>query len=390
MPWQVRRADVEYFVDELWKDRRPFPIAKDPREFAKDCFEYPLALVEASVLLILQERLGNQVVPTPKRIESGTVLIQERVSGARFFDLIRHLQNIKNEDPDSGAAAAYAILMERARNRLRSIQLELARLKPLFCHKPYPLRNKLTSLLDLFLRVLDIQNAPPSWKDSLEDFVDFWESDCVTIPFRDATTKNMIIADERLALRHEKDGERAQRAAVGELLLSEPSEFWQTVPIIDVDFSSVVDLTSIEDDPISLHCHQWTYGSQPITPENFVLDSSLGQPNPERAAATLLVRYLRFGGRKLAYYLINAQGFKVRFAYDNPLFYFQEIPKLCGILSPQFLTRYFDLISVVELIYRAALSPSRADQNLLEVDHLRRYRQEPTHYWQQTPLESQS
>jgi len=390
MPWQVRKADVEYFVNELWKDRRPFPVAKDPNEFAKDCFEYPLALIEACVLLLLQERLGEGVVPAPKRIEANSVLIQQRVSGARFYDLIRHLRSIEGENADSSAAVAYSTIMGRARARLRLVQLELAHLQPLFCHKPYPLRDKLSSLLELFLRVLDIQQPPPGWKDSLEDFVDYWEADCVSIPFRDATTKNMIIVDERLALGQEKDGDRTQRTAVGDLLLNEPPEFWQTVPIVDVDFSSVVHLTSIEDDPISLHCHEWTYGSQPIAPTSFVLDDSLGQPNPERAAATLFVRYLRFGGRKLAYYLINSQGFKVRFAYDNPLFYFAEIPKLCGALSQKFLTKYSDLIAVVELIYRAALTPSRADQNLREVDHLRRYRQETTHYWQQTPLESQS
>lgn len=389
MPWQVRKKDVNYFVEELWKDRRPFPVAKDPREFAKDCFTYPLALIEASVLLLLRERLGENVVPLPKRIE-GSVLIQERIRGARLFDLIRHLRGIENDSADTGAAATYAILMDRARTRLRSIQLELVHLGPLFCHEPYPLRNKLASLLELFLSVLDIQHVPPTWKQSLDNFVDYWDSDCVSLPFRDATTKNMIVADERLALGHEKDWDRAQKAAVIELLRNEPPEFWNAVPIIDVDFSSVVHLTSIEDDPISLHCHEWTFGSQVISASNFVLDDSLGQPDPERAAATLLVRYLRFGGRKLAYYLINSQGFKMRFAYDNPLFYFREIPKLCGTLSPQFLTNYSDLIHVVELIFLGARTPSRADQDLLEVDHLRRYRREPTHYWQQTPLESQA
>jgi len=390
MPWQVRKTDVDYFIEELWKDRRPFPIAKDPREFAKDCFDYPLALTEAYVLLILRERLGENVVPAPKRIEANSVLILERVKGARLFDLIRHLRRIENENPDSGAAAAYAILMERTRNRLRLIQLELARLQPICCHRPYPLRNKLLSLLELFVRVLDIQHVPPGWKHSLDDFVDYWEADCVSLPFRDATTKNMIVADDRLALDHEKDVDHAQQMSVIDLLHSEPPQFWSTVPVIDVDFSSVVHSTSIEDDPISLHCHEWTCGSQLATPEAFVLDGSLGQPNPQRAAATLFVRYLRFGGRKLAYYLINSQGFKVRFAYDDPLFYIREIPKLCGALSPEFLRNYADLIAVVELIYRSALSPSRADQDLLEVDHLRRYRQETTHYWQQTPLEGRT
>lgn len=387
MPWQVRKADVEYFIAELWKDRRLFPVAKDPNEFAKDCHDYSLAVIEASVLLMLRERLGECVVPVPRRIEEESVLILERVRGARLFDLIRHLRMINEDHPGSGAAEAYAVIMQRARNRLRLIQLELAKLRPFYCHEPYPLRSKLTSLLEFFLRVLDIQNIPPDWKHSLDDFVDYWDSDCVSLPFRDATTKNMFVVDKRLSLDHERDTDQAQRFAIAELLRNEPVKFWADVPLIDVDFSSIVHLTSIEDDPISLHCHEWTHGSIPCAPESFVLDASLGQPNPRCAAATLFVRYLRFGGRKLAYYLVNSQGFKVRFAYDDPLFYFREIPKACGTLSPQFTTQYSDLITVVDLIYRAALTPSRADRDLQEVDHVRRYRREPTHYWQQTPLE---
>ena len=37
---------------------------------------------------------------------------------------------------------------------------------------------------------------------------------------------------------------------------------------------------------------------------------------------------MRFGGRKLAYYLINSHGFGIRFAYDDPLFYFSELPAI--------------------------------------------------------------
>jgi hypothetical protein len=387
MPWQVRKTDVEFFVEELWKDRRPFPVAKSPDDFAKDCFDYPLALIEASVLLVLRERLGEQVVPVPRRIESGKVLILERIKGARLFDLLRHLSWIGEVAPDSGADEIRKMLLGRARERLRKIQLELAQLSPLYCHEPYPLKRKLTSLLDLFLRVLAVQNVPESWRNSLEQFVDYWDSDCASIPFRDATTKNMIVAHPDLTLDCGKDSEATQRAAVRTLLEGAPKEIWETIPIVDIDFSSVVHLTSIEDDPISLNCHQWTFGSEPIEPASFVLDPMLGRPDPMRAASTLFVRYLRFGGRKLAYFLINPQGFKMRFAYDDPLFYFEKLPALCGALSPDFERTYPDLIAIVNSIYRAARNPSRADRELLEVDHLRRYRQEPTHYWQQSPLE---
>jgi hypothetical protein len=389
MPWQVRSADVNYFVAELWKDLRAFPSVLDRGEFAKDCFDRELALVEAAVLLVLNERLGKGVVPMPKRIEQGTILVLERIRGGRLFDLVRHLKVLEERDASLGAAAVCARLLDRSRSRLRLIQLELARIGPLFTSDPYPLERKLTSLLELFLRVFGIQTVPPRWKQSLEEFVSYWQSSCVSIPFRDATTKNMIVADERLAVAGGRDASHSQLVAVAEMLKSETPEFWVSVPIVDVDFSSVVHLTSIEDDPISLHCHQATSGSMEPTPQNFVLDSSLGAPDALRAASTAFVRYLRFGGRKLAYQLINSQGFKVRFAYDEPLFYFRELPDLCRALSPSFMTKYSDLVEVVSEIHRAASSPTRADRNLLEVDQLRRFGKQPTHYWQQSPLEGQ-
>jgi len=173
---------------------------------------------------------------------------------------------------------------------------------------------------------------------------------------------------------------------VATLIQSEDLSFWHAVPMCDIDFSSVIHLTSIEDDPISLHCHEWTYGSQPTDAASFVLDSCLGQVSAERTAASFLVRYLRFGGRKLAYYLVNPQGFKVRFAYDDPLFYFRLLPEICEDLSPAFSKEFADLIHVTELIYKAAKNPSRGDLSILEIDHVRMYH-EPFPFWQQTPLE---
>ena len=385
MPWRVRRADVEFFRDDLWKDLRPFPRAPSENQFAKDCFEHRFALFEASILLYLRERLGSDAVPEPLGV-SDRVLVMERVRGVRLFDLIRHLKSIENVRRDGIAQKALNTLLNRARTRLGEIQRELYSVREIFANESYPLGRKLNHLLGLFVRVLDIRQQPHGWEDCLVDFVDFWESECVFVPFRDATTKNMIVSDLRLAATPGvDDAEAAQRVATAILLDSESADYWNSVRLVDIDFSSINHLTSPEDDPISLMCHEWTFGCVELTSKSFLLEPMLGVPNDERTAASFLVRYLRFGGRKLAYKLINAQGFKVRFAYDDPLFYFERLPRICSDVCEDFANAHRPLLELIQLIADTASAPSPRDAALMSVDHLRRF-YPSVQYWQQNPV----
>ncbi len=388
MSWRVRRADVDFFVGNLWKDIRPFPQVYQDATFSKDCFTEHAAQMEAAILFLLRDRVGPECFPTPLSVKD-SVLIMDRIRGARLFDLIRHLKNIEFDRRDGVAEAAVGHLIQRARARLARVQLQLRGVGPIFSTQPYPLESKLRGLLELFIRIMDLREASEGWTRNLEDFADYWESNCSMVPFRDATTKNMIVAESRLAVPSKFDDvETAQRRVAAHILDTEDPEFWTRVPIIDIDFSSTIHLTSIEDDPISLHCHEWTFGSCPIEASNFVLDPSLGTPDAYRCAATFVVRYLRFGGRKLAYRLINAQGSRIRFAYDDPLFYFNRLPEICEQLSPRFCADFAPLLETIADIAREGNNPSPADAAEMSVDHLRKYYPAlQTTYWQQNPYQ---
>lgn len=388
MPWRVQKSDVDFFRADLWKDLRPYPYQAEEGMFAKDCFDQKQATIEASVIQILRDRIGSDAVPKPVRVE-GSVLLMESIVGARLFDLIRHLKFWEQERSDGVAHAAFKRLMDRSVERLRLIQLTLSDVAGLYALEVYPMEQKLHGLLDLFVRVLDIREAPREWELSLEEFAEYWAVDCVSLPFRDATTKNMMVADPRLAISGlDDDVDGAQRTSVGLLLESEPVEYWDLVPVIDIDFTSVVHRTSPEDDPISLMCHEATYDYAEIRPEHYILDPTLGSPDPERTAASFLVRYLRFGGRKYAYKLINSQGFRVRFMYDDPLFYFRTLPGICRDLSPAFCDRFAPLLDLVEQIYDHGRTPAPSDVAITQIDHVRRYYPDAEYsYWQQNPLE---
>jgi hypothetical protein len=388
MTWRVRLRDVDFFLRDLWKDLRPIPHQAAAGTFAKDCFKHSEALREAAVLLILGDRIDRSGFPIPYSVHD-SVLFMERVQGVRLYDLLRHLRKLGDDRQDGGAENAAKILVARARKRLRAVQLELLALRGVLSEGSYPLEQKLHDLLSLFVRIMDLRAPPRDWERNLEAFVDYWDDECVSVPFRDATTKNMLIADPNLGLPPNADDiDGAQQAAVATVLDQQPASYWDSVRLVDIDFSSIAHTTSPEDDPISLHCHECTFASCMSEPEFFVLDPMLGAPDAYRCAASFFVRYLRFGGRKLAYKLINAQGFKVRFAYDDPLFYFVRLPGICRKMSPAFAEQYAPLLQLVEQIAERGRHPSASDMALMSVDHLRKYYPAKDYsYWQQNPLE---
>lgn len=389
MPWQVRRRDVDFFIHDLWKDSRQFTTSR-AGEFGKDCFSEEAARLESNVISALARVLPDHSVPIIRRIE-GSVLFMERVSGVRLFDLIRHLKSLDAIRDDSKAAEVRRILMGRAGKRLATIQVALKALAErgeLGELSPYPLELKVRELVELFVRVLGLRDLSPTWRTELALLTLEWEISQSNLPFRDATTKNMIVRMGNPVDLTTEDLEMDQRQMVNALLDKQDLAFWNDVVLTDVDFSSVINLTSPEDDPISLYFHEWTSGTLALSAEALILDSRLGVADPRRAAVTLMVRYLRFGGRKLAYKLINSQGFSVRFAYDNPLYYFENLRAHCDALDPSLADDFPALFHVFSLIAHSVHGASASDLQITQIDHVRRHLQQvEAEYWQQSPFE---
>lgn len=386
MTWRVLREDVELFRRELWKDERSFggkaTVGAD--EFLKDCFDDRRATIELKAIAALRSSKGEQLCPPARAIGSGQIALR-RIPGIRLFDLIRLLRELELTNRDGRASLAIRLLMGRQRERLGRIQKILLESSGELAACPYPMGSKLSDLLNLLSRIFGAEESFAAACGPLSTFTDYWASECCLIPFRDATVKNCLVEEPTLDPRSFED--ETDRLLVLQESLMEGNEYWSSVPLWDVDFSSVEHLTAPEDDPISLHCHEWTDGTCELSPDALLLLGSKFAANSYRAAAALLVRYLRFGGRKLAYKVINAQGFEVRFRYDNPLFYFENVRDKCKLLSSQFVQDYAALFAVVEDVGHRASNPSPADEALLRIDHFRRFFPNRADYWQENPGE---
>jgi len=111
-------------------------------------------------------------------------------------------------------------------------------------------------------------------------------------------------------------------------------------------------------------------------------------PSLERTDLTWFVRYLRFGGRKLLYKLLNPKGFAVRFRYDEPSFYFEQLPQR---LSPEFRASYPSTFALLIQLrdsaerYRGYLPDQRVHDPFL--GWIGKQETALKHYWQESPLE---
>ncbi|AWB33018.1 hypothetical protein DBV39_04000 [Orrella marina] len=279
--------------------------------------------------------------------------------------------------------------------------------------QPYPFSYKIIDLLTTLSELLSVSSSPSSLasgstsgsvsrayslsgavKAELEVMQTAWNR-VSTIPFRDATPKNIIIAIPALVPIAHLTSMTQREQALTELMDREDS-FWESVPIVDIDFTSTRDLTVPEDDVISLLGHHSTvrflqgeYERLPLLPG---LEHSV-----ERTDLAWFVRYLRFGGRKLLYKLLNPIGFAVRFRYDEPCFYFEQLPR---VLSTEFRDRYPAIFGLLLRLrdhaerYRGeAFSDCAKDHYLAYLS-----RCDPTlsessiqsWYWQESPLEWQT
>lgn len=367
MAWQVTAEDVETFRRELWKDERLFPRPRESATFVKDCFREEAAAREYAALRLLSSLGAEAICPAPIGIQ-GSQLEMEAVDGMRLFEVLRCLRELELRVRDGRAHRARDILLARQRQRLARIQVALLEGRDLLAPTAYPLGEKVQSLLGLLTRVLGIGTGQEV-RQSLETFAEYWRAACSQVPFRDAAPKNVIVVHPLLRWQARRTLEDVD--AVARVLETGGSEIWEAIGLRDVDFASVENLTSLEDDPISLHFHEWTYGSCPLEASSLLLVPAAAQVDSYRTAATFVVRYLRFGGRKLAYRLINAEGHEIRFRYDDALFYFRTLQPIVTDISPGFAHDYKPLLGVIRRIGEVAAEPSPADRSMMQIDHFR-------------------
>lgn len=345
---KMREETLQIFREDLWKDKRQCLRSSDNGIFLKQSENTLEHEAEVSVLNFMNE-FGIRGIPKVKR-QSDLNIEMTCFNGIRVFELLVQLELIAQKDKNPMAHLRKTQILKRCEERQKAIQRALIEWrKGQALRVPYP-QFKLQSIIKVLSDCADVVYDEREVGKELARLNDYWQS-VVAIPFRDATTKNMVFCSDEL-LRLEIDPSRTKTEKARAIIRTKLNDdsFWFDNEIGDFDFSSVIHDTTLEDDVISLYFHEHTYCGNPnIDPINLIWH---GTPDFKRAAITFYIRYYRFGGRKAAYRIINPINHMVRFHYDHDDFYFRELNLLMRNLWPSIDNEYPLLMELTDMFYR--------------------------------------
>jgi hypothetical protein len=340
---------LQRFKSELWKDQRRLET-RDQRD-RLTLIKHFASLKEGETELYVLSRLSGEETErrhVPAVFASSDDRVElEYIKGIRLFNLLVELDQVSDE-MRSDAEEVGAVLLSRADENQREIQRILRESDRLPHWRPYQAGSKILAIVQILAPVLDLAFDADRLRNEICDFDSMW-APLATVPFRDATTKNMVLAAPELWLGN-FDGEDARRSYLIETLRGSNRPRWLSADLIDFDFASCGELSTPEDDYISLHFHERTWREAPVHGEALVWTGEA--PDSERAALSFITRYYRFGGRKAAYRLLHPWGHRVRFRHDRDAFYFERLPDIVGRLSLDVAERFPVLMDVTGAIAR--------------------------------------
>lgn len=323
------RDILNLFKSDLWKDQRRLERVRiDGRECLSKYFTNQLeAEREVQIISHLSRILNRACVPEILATDSDHHVLSY-IQGIRVFNLFVELDRL---EPPMNASGQYLKrrMLARCEANQKEIQAALISMPRQIGNRPYPASQKVASIVKILAGALGMMIKYEVLDEELQRLHDTWEQ-LATVPFRDASVKNMVLAAPELWLGN-FDSEDSRRQFLFTTITGESLPDWFDAQIYDFDFSSCVDNSTEEDDPISLLFHERTWMGPPQDSGQLVWSAT---PNARRAGITFLVRYFRFGGRKAAYRLLHPRGHRIRFRHDNDVFYFSRLRGIVEHLWP--------------------------------------------------------
>lgn len=318
------------FKTALWKDQRHLNHLETN---GQDCLVKHFTNTEETnreISIIQQISSLSKSARVPDIIDvDGTAIHYSYIRGIRIFNLFVEFDRLHPNLREKGILIKRRLLARCDINQ-REIQGILISLPKIPGSYHYPAGKKVGQIMRILANAVGIVLDEQQIDAELRTLDEKWEP-MATVPFRDATIKNMVLAAPELWLGN-FDSEKARKLYIVRTLEKDSLPAWTEAQIFDFDFSSCAELSTPEDDPISLHYHERTWAGPPKDPSQLVWT---GTADGIRAALTFLVRYYRFGGRKAAYRLLHPWGHRIRFRHDNDLFYFLRLNGILKRLWPE-------------------------------------------------------
>ncbi|MCL2283568.1 MAG: hypothetical protein FWC26_09660 [Fibromonadales bacterium] len=341
----MREEILKIYHDDLWKDKRIINPRRDIFiKYSENALEKD---TEVSVIQFLHksniEGIPNIIKITDKEIHLSCF------KGIRIFELLVQLDELKKKGLTK-AQEIKELIISRCIEKQKRIQHALFEWrKTQSIREPYP-QFKLSSIIKVLAYCTKIRYNVQKTEEELKKLNYYWKT-LVSVPFRDATTKNMVFCSDKLSrieFMPTDDKTQKERDIIESKL--DDDYFWNNTLIGDFDFSSCIHDTTLEDDLISIKFHERTFcGNSFVEPSDVIW---FGEPNGMRAAISFYIRYYRFGGRKAAYRILNPVNHMVRFRYDTDIFYFFNLNTIMRNLWKDVDSEFPQLLDITEKLSR--------------------------------------
>ena len=217
-------------------------------------------------------------------------------------------------------------------------------------HPVYPAKGKMRSLYQVLTEILPETCDFSEIEDDLERIASIYTGAAV-IPFRDATPKNCLLEIPSLFQQKFRSYEERLRTVNDMCLSGELHRILEKNRLYQIDFSGCKYLCPVRDDWVALQEHEstaWLTEVNQLPPFEEELQD----------LCTRFVRFTRFGGRKLAYRLLNYEGYKIRFVHDNESYYFSRLAEICRHLMNYRIVQSHQLGNLMsDLLKRSCFKP---------------------------------
>jgi len=339
----IPKEVFDIFYNELLKDKRELYLDnKEPKNATTITKKYlpEDKTIESDVISKLKK--AGIAVPdiVDKKDDSITL---KYYKGIRVFNFLVILDSLKNNEYGANSEKTNLLneiaknLLSRCEEKQKQIQKELyEQIKDSDNISPYP-KSKLTNMIDLFFMCFNLEANKQVILKEFDWIYEKFEINAI-VPFRDASTKNMILECKDLYPGLFKDDTKQNytkqkekiKTLFGDFDSGKLKDIFKKAEIIDIDFSSCVYYTTPYDDVISFRFHERTarYHKLPDNPNDLIWNDDISikaGTEKESMVATFIMRLLRFGGRKLLYRVIDPTHHSVRFKYDSEHYYFRKI-----------------------------------------------------------------
>ncbi len=313
---------LRIFKQDLWKDLRRLEVLKrDERSIIRRFADGSTTIPEECDFINRLKKKVDFCIPEIWQCADEYIAFGY-IEGTRAFNLLIDLKTLYARNQSSCYKDLGLQLLDLLQSDLKEFQRVMME-DAAFTedHPLYPAKAKMRSLYRMLTEILPETCGFSEIVDDLERITSVYTGLAV-MPFRDATPKNCVL--EMPSLFQQKFRSYKERLrTVNEMCLSgELHRILDKNKLYQIDFSGCKFLCPVSDDWVALQEHEST---------NWLTEANRPQPfeNGLSDLCTRFVRFTRFGGRKLAYRLMNYEGYKIRFVHDNESYYFSRLADIC-------------------------------------------------------------